>query len=80
MPKAVNGMEIKGNKSREFCETCTLCKMTKYRSRQPDARAKSRLEIVHCDLACPVDPISIDGFRYALSFTDDFSGQIMTYF
>ena len=54
--------------------------MTKHRSRQPDARAKSRLEIVHCDLAGPVDPISIDGFRYALSFTDDFSGQIMTYF
>ena len=79
LPKAVNGIEIIGNKSREFCEICTLGKMAKYRSRQPDARAKSRLEIVHCDLAGPVDLISIDGFSYALSFTDDFLGQIMTY-
>ena len=31
-------------------------------------------------LAGPVDPVSIDGYRYALSFTDDYSGLIMTYF
>ena len=38
------------------------------------------LELVHCDFAGPVDPVSIDGYRYALSFTDDYPGLIMTYF
>ena len=38
------------------------------------------LKLVHCDFAGPVDPVSIDGYRYALSFTDDYSGLIMTYF
>ena len=54
--------------------------MTEFRSRLPDEKAKLPLELVHCDLAGPVDPVSIDGYRYALSFTDDYSGLIMTYF
>ena len=54
--------------------------MTEFRSRLPDEKAKLPLELVHCDLAGPVDPVSIDGYRYALSFTDNYSGLIMTYF
>ena len=54
--------------------------MTEVRSRLPDEKAKLPLELVHCDLAGPVDPVSIDGYRYALSFTDDYSGLIMTCF
>ncbi len=80
LPTVVDGMSITGEKSKKFCETCTLGKMTETRSRQPDAKAKSPLELVHCDLAGPVSPVSIDGFKYALSFTDDYSGLTMTYF
>ena len=70
------------DKTSKICETCTLSKMTEFRSRLPDKKAKLPLELVHCDLAGPVDPVnvSIDGYRYALSFTDDYSGLIMTYF
>ena len=80
LPDVVNGMKIVGDKAKEICETCILGKMTETRSRQPDAKAKSSLELIHCDLAGPVHPMSIDGFQYVLSFTDDFSGQVMTYF
>ena len=80
LPDVVNGMKIVGDKAKEICETCILGKMTESRSRQPDAKAKSSLELIHCDLAGPVHPVSIDGFQYVLSFTDDFSGQVMKYF
>ena len=68
------------DKTSKICETCTLGKMTEFTSQLPDEKAKLPLELVHCDLAGPVDPVSIDGYRYALSFTDDYSGLIMTYF
>ena len=80
LPDVVNGMKIVGDKAKEICETCILGKMTEFRSRTPDAKSKSSLELVHCDLAGPIHPLSIDGFQYVLSFTDDFSGQVMTYF
>lgn len=38
------------------------------------------LELVHCDLAGPIDPIAREGFRYAIAFVDDYSGIIMIYF
>jgi len=38
------------------------------------------LELVHTDLARPVDPASKQGFKYCLAFTDDFSGAVFVYF
>jgi hypothetical protein len=54
--------------------------MTQSRSRIPDRRAKAPLELVHSDLGGPVNPVGKDGFNYALSFVDDYSGVIMIYF
>ena len=54
--------------------------VTQHRSRESDERATCPLELVHCDLAGPVDPTAKDGFRYALSFVDDYSGVNMVYF
>ena len=62
------------------CEVCTQGKMCKTRNREPDQRAKAPLEFVHCDLAGPIEPVAKDGFKYALSFVDDFSGTNMIYF
>ena len=52
-------------------------KRSQHRSREPDERAICPLELVHCDLAGPVDLKAKDGFRYALSFIDDYSGLNM---
>jgi len=35
---------------------------------------------VHTDLAGPVEPISREGFWYAIVFTDNYSGAMFVYF
>ena len=79
LESVVHGMKI-ANRQRSDCETCIQGKMTDTRNRQPDEKAKVPLELVHCDLAGPVDPIAKDGYRYSLIFVDDYSGLIMVYF
>ena len=34
----------------------------------------------HSDLAGPINPTAKDGFRFAMTFTDDYSGAIFVYF
>jgi hypothetical protein len=75
----VEGMGIT-NKNVSDCDTCIRGKMTNDRSRVPDAKATRPLDLVHSDLAGPMDPTSREGFRYTLGFTDDFSGLVNTYF
>ena len=62
------------------CKTCTAGKMNQMRNRNPDRSAKAPLDLVHSDLAGPINPVGKDGFSYALSFINDFSGVIMIYF
>lgn len=45
-----------------------------------ETRATSIFELVHTDLAGPIEPTDIDGHKYALSFTDDFSIAVFVYF
>ena len=78
----VDGMTIKGktDMSALHCEVCTQGKFTQTRNREADVRAKTPVELVHTDVAGPIDPVSRDGYRYALSFTDDFSSAVFVYF
>ena len=75
----VDGMKIT-EKEKFDCQVCIKGKMSQYRSREPDKRATCPFELVHCDLAGPVDPVARDGFKYAISFVDDYTGIIMVYF
>lgn len=79
LENVVDGMKI-SNKDVGDCTVCIRGKMTNERSRLPDAKAKTPLELVHCDLAGPMDPTSREGFRYTLGFTDDYSGLVTVYF
>ena len=79
LESVVEGMKIIG-KSNFDCKTCVMGKMTQFRNREADKRATCQLELVHCDLAGPIDPIAREGFRYVISFVDDFSGLIIVYF
>jgi transposase InsO family protein len=54
--------------------------MCQHRSREPDQREKGPPEFVHCDLSGPIEPAAKDGFKYALSFVDDFAGTNLIYF
>lgn len=57
-----------------------MSKQTNTRSREADIRATEPFELIHTDLADPVDPVAKDGFRYAMTFVDDYSGCSFTYF
>ena len=63
-----------------FCSTCIEDKMTQERSREPRVHSKVPLELVHTDLVGLIDPISKDGFRSAIAFTNDNSGAVFVYF
>ena len=79
LQSVVEGMKIVDDRQRE-CAICTQGKMCQFRSRKPDERAKEPLEFVHCDLSGPINPVAKDGFKYALSFVDDHTGNNVVYF
>ena len=79
LEQVVQGMKI--TESKDFdCETCILSKQTNTRNREPDIRATTPFQLIHTDLAGPIDPTAKEGFRYAIIFTDDYSGCLFTYF
>ena len=79
LPDVVEGMKITGNTKLD-CSVCTEGKFTNNRNRKMDAKAKAPLDLVHTDLAGPIDPTGQDGHKYAISFTDDYSGAVAVYF
>ena len=79
LENVVDGMKIT-DKASFHCDVCTLGKLTQSRNREPDERACAPLQLVHTDLAGPISPVARDGFKYAISFIDDYSGAIFQYF
>ena len=79
LQNVVEGMKIVDDQQYE-CAICAQGKMCQSRNRKPDEKAKEPLEFVHCDLAGPIDPLAKDGYKYALSFVDDYTGINIVYF
>ena len=50
------------------------------RNKQPYRHAVSTFELIQTDLAGPIEPADINEYRYAITFTDDFSSAIFVYF
>lgn len=73
-------MKVSGKETNMNCDTCILGKMTNQRSRIPDEKAKSPLELIHLDLAGPIDPATDENFRFTLICVDDYSGLVVVYF
>jgi len=78
LPEVVNGMNIDSRKDFD-CDVCIKGKFSQYRNRLPDTKARHTLDLVHCDIAGPIDPIARDNFKYAINFVDDRSGYIFVY-
>lgn len=78
----VDGMKFKGKTDNLSCTVMYALKGSLFRleTREPHARAKSVLELVHRDLAGPIGPESIDCHKYAISFTDDYTTAVCVYF
>ena len=80
LENTVSDMKITHKQDFQQCETCILSKTTNNRNHEPDERATKPLELIHSDLAGPIDPVAKDGFRYAMNFIDDYSGATAVYF
>ena len=78
LEKAAMGIKIT-NKDKFDCTSCIKGKMTQHFNRKPDARANKILELVHCDLTGSITPVGKGGYRYGISFVDDFSGVVHLY-
>ena len=82
LTNVLKGMKIKekiGTLNKN-CEICIQGKFFQNSNRQPDRCAASTFELIHTELAGPREPADINGHRYAITFTDDFSGAIFVYF
>ena len=79
LESVVDGMKIIEKQTFQ-CEPCILGKQIDTRSRKPDERAKAKMDFVHSDLAGPINPTAREGFKYAITFVDDFSGVTFVYF
>lgn len=77
----VSGMQIDGaGHERLLCEPCISGKLTRqpFPARQQKHSGRP-LEIVHSDVCGPIDPVSWDGNRYFVSFTDDYTHLSVVY-
>ena len=79
LSECVSGMVVTNTKPFD-CESCSITKMT---SKAPgpirETRSTKPFELIFTDLAGPIDPIGIQGYRYVIVFTDDYSGCMFTY-
>ncbi|KAJ9535168.1 hypothetical protein OSB04_un001753 [Centaurea solstitialis] len=55
------------------CESCLSGKMTKQPFNNENERASDLLEIIHTDVCGPFSHVARGGYRYFITFTDDFS-------
>ncbi|KAJ9538899.1 hypothetical protein OSB04_031632 [Centaurea solstitialis] len=55
------------------CKSCLSGKMTKQPFNKENERATDLLEIVHTDVCGPFSHVARGGYRYFITFTDDFS-------
>ncbi|KAJ9535097.1 hypothetical protein OSB04_un001824 [Centaurea solstitialis] len=58
------------------CESCLSGKMTKQPFNKENERATDLLEIIHTDVCGPFSHVPRGGYRYFITFTDDFSRKI----
>ena len=80
LESVVKGMKVEGTiVGKPVCTTCIEGKCVNTRNKKPDARATRPLQLIHTDLSGPVNVTAKDNFRFAISFTDDFSGFVSVY-
>ena len=61
-------------KCESFCETCALSKIhEKPVPREAASKASKKLERVYTNVMGPIEPASINGYRYAIIFIDEYT-------
>ena len=62
------------------CESCETAKITRLPFGDSTTKTQQPLEIVHSDVCGPIRIPSPDGFRYFVTFTDDYTRFVHVYF
>ena len=80
LPNAVKDMNVSdAETAKDKCDVCLASKQTKLPFGKSERRAVKPLELVHSDVLGPVEPITSEGHRYAVSFIDDYSRLMKIY-
>ena len=62
------------------CELCIICRQARLLfPRGKSWRAEAPLQLVHTDICGPLDPVSVGGNRYFITFIDDFNRKLWVY-
>lgn len=62
------------------CEDCKLAKSRRVSFKPiPKIRSSKPLELLHMDVAGPMDAVSLGGSKYFLTIIDDFSRKVVVY-
>lgn len=64
----------------DFCESCTVNKLTRLPFPSGGNRSYTKLHIVHSDICGPMKTLTHQGNRYFITFIDDFSRKSYVYF
>ena len=77
----VNGLQTRGtfNPSNDICEGCMKGRQTREVFPSAEHRGRQLLELVHSDVCGPINPKSLGGNRYYLTFVDDYSRKSWVY-
>ena len=69
-----NGMQMQWKKDK------AKKKEKAWRNTLREGNSDEGKKTLRIDLAGPIDPVAKDGFRYAITFVDDYTGIFMVYF
>ena len=77
----VSGIQMKGDfdNLNSVCEGCMKGRQTREPFPSSEHRGRHLLELVHSDVCGPINPKSLGGHRYYLTFVDDFSRKSWVY-
>src|SRR5712671_19873 len=80
-PKALKGLDIDETTiAPPVCHGCELGKSTRQPFPGSAKKARRILEIVHSDLASPMQSDSLQGSKYTATFVDDYSWHTVVYY
>ncbi|KAH9648420.1 retrovirus-related pol polyprotein from transposon RE1 [Citrus sinensis] len=57
----------------EFCNACQLGKLHQFHFSATEIKSKNPLELIHTDLWGPASVLSMEGYKYYISFVDDYT-------
>lgn len=75
----VTGVGVSLSDDLDFCEDCARAKQTKAHMGGTRTRATKPLELVHSDVCGPITPTTYDGYKYFITFTDDWTHMVVVY-